>query len=72
MFLAHSAAAGALPTLYAAMSIDARPGAYYGPSGTFGLIGAPGKARASRRAQDKDVAAGLWDVSEKLTGVRFP
>ena len=71
-FLAHSAAAGALPTLYGAMSIDARPGSYYGPTGTFELIGPPGKARASKRALDKDVAARLWDVSEKLTGVQFP
>lgn len=72
LFLAHSPAAGALPTLFGATSVDARPAGYYGPSGTFGLIGPPDTARPSKRSRDKDVAAHLWDVSEKLTGVWFP
>jgi NAD(P)-dependent dehydrogenase (short-subunit alcohol dehydrogenase family) len=72
LFLAHSPAAGALPTLYAATSVDARPSGYYGPSGTFELIGPPGNARISKRALDQEVAARLWDVSEQLTGVVFP
>jgi NAD(P)-dependent dehydrogenase (short-subunit alcohol dehydrogenase family) len=62
---------GALPTLYAATSPDARPGGYYGPDGLFGTTGGPGPARMSRRARDESVAARLWDVSEQLTGVTY-
>jgi NAD(P)-dependent dehydrogenase (short-subunit alcohol dehydrogenase family) len=72
LMLAHSPAEGALPTLFASTSPYAIPAGYYGPKGTFELIGAPGPARASKRSQDKAVAARLWDVSEKLTGVAFP
>lgn len=71
VFFAHSAAEGALPVLFAATSGYAQPGGYYGPKGTFELIGAPGPAHASHRSKDVRVAARLWDVSEKLTGVRF-
>ena len=46
LFLAHSAAEGALPTLFAATSVDARPSGFYGPTGTFELIGPPGPARS--------------------------
>jgi NAD(P)-dependent dehydrogenase (short-subunit alcohol dehydrogenase family) len=70
-FAAHSPAAGALPTLFGATSPAAEPSGYYGPNGLFGLIGAPGPAHTSKRAKDKAIAARLWDVSEKLTGVRF-
>jgi NAD(P)-dependent dehydrogenase (short-subunit alcohol dehydrogenase family) len=72
LFLAHSPAEGALPTLFAATSPYAVPGGYYGPKGTFELIGAPGAAHASKRSHDKAVGAHLWDVSEKLTGATFP
>jgi len=70
-FLSQSPAEGALPTLFAATAADAQPGGYYGPNGTFELIGTPAIARSSRRAQDKAVAQRLWDVSEQLTGVTF-
>jgi len=72
LFLAHSPGEGALPTLFAATSPYAVPGGYYGPKGTFELIGAPGPAHISKRARDAAVAARLWDVSETLTGVNFP
>jgi hypothetical protein len=61
-----------LPTLFAATSPYAVPAGYYGPKGTFELIGAPGPARASERSKDTAVAARLWNVSEKLTGLAFP
>ncbi|MFF4350201.1 SDR family oxidoreductase [Streptomyces sp. NPDC001530] len=63
---------GALPTLYAATSLDARGGAYYGPDGLFGMVGMPTDAKAPRRAHDFDTAARLWDASEELTGVTYP
>ncbi|MGH6616942.1 SDR family oxidoreductase [Sphingomonas sp.] len=71
-FISQSAAAGALPTLFAATSPDAVPKGYYGPTGRFELIGRVGDAVIGKEAQDEAVAARLWQVSEELTGVRFP
>jgi NAD(P)-dependent dehydrogenase (short-subunit alcohol dehydrogenase family) len=69
--LAQSAAMGALPTLYAATAADVQGGEYIGPLGLLGMRGAPGKVRSSARSHDRAVAAQLWQVSEKLTGVRY-
>jgi NAD(P)-dependent dehydrogenase (short-subunit alcohol dehydrogenase family) len=69
--LAQSAAMGALPTLYAAASADAHGGDYIGPDGFAEGSGHPKKVGCNARARDRDVAARLWDVSERLTGVRY-
>ncbi|MEH2481634.1 NAD(P)-dependent dehydrogenase (short-subunit alcohol dehydrogenase family) [Nitrobacteraceae bacterium AZCC 2146] len=69
--MSHSAAAGALPTLFAATSPEAKPGGYYGPNGFYELKGPPVSAKIMPRAQDAAVAARLWDVSAALTGVSF-
>ncbi len=70
--VAQSAAAGALPTLFAATSTEARPAGYYGPQGFMELKGPVGEAIISADARDPALAARLWAVSEKLTGVRWP
>ena len=70
-FLFQPAAQGALPTLYAATSPEATPGAYYGPDGFSETRGYPALARVPSQARDTAAAARLWDVSEQLTGVRF-
>ncbi|GAB4198279.1 MAG: hypothetical protein OHK0022_17400 [Roseiflexaceae bacterium] len=70
-FLGQSAAAGALPTLLAATAPTERGAAYYGLTGFAELRGAPGEAHVGRPGRDLAVAARLWDVSERLTGVRF-
>jgi NAD(P)-dependent dehydrogenase (short-subunit alcohol dehydrogenase family) len=62
---------GALPTLYAATSPNALPGGYYGPNGFLERRGYPVPARIPSTARDQDVAARLWDETEKLTGVSF-
>jgi len=62
---------GALPTLFAATSPDAVGGGYYGPDGPAEIRGYPVIANTPKQALDRAVAARLWDVSEKLTGVRF-
>lgn len=62
---------GALPTLRAATDPDARAGDYFGPRRCFEMNGPPGPARRHRRAQDLEVAARLWQVSEQRTGVQF-
>jgi hypothetical protein len=67
----QTAAAGALPQLFAATSPDAQPGGYYGPGRRFELIGPPAPARISQAAQDQAVAARLWETSEALTHVGF-
>jgi len=71
-FASQSAAAGALPTLFAATSPDAKPAGYYGPQNAMEMKGPVGEAIIGRAARDGAVAARLWDVSEQLTGVRWP
>ena len=71
-FMFQSVAQGALPTLFAATSPQAQPGGYYGPNGLFETRGEVAPARPPREALDLAVAQKLWDVSERLTGLRFP
>jgi len=70
-FASHSAAEGALPTLFAATSPEAQPGGYYGPNWFYELKGPPEPAKIMPRAKDAAVAARLWDVSAVQTGVSF-
>jgi NAD(P)-dependent dehydrogenase (short-subunit alcohol dehydrogenase family) len=69
--VSHSAAAGALPTLFAATSPEAKSAGYYGPNGFDELNGPPAPAKIMPRARDVAVAKRLWDVSAELTGVSF-
>jgi NAD(P)-dependent dehydrogenase (short-subunit alcohol dehydrogenase family) len=69
--ISHSAAEGALPTLFAATSPEAKAAGYYGPNGFYELKGPPEPAKIMPRAKDVAVAARLWDVSAALTGVSF-
>ena len=62
---------GALPTLYAATSEDARPAGYYGPSGIGELKGPPVTVRSSRRSHDPRLAERLWARSVELTGADY-
>jgi NAD(P)-dependent dehydrogenase (short-subunit alcohol dehydrogenase family) len=70
--LAQSADGGALPTLYAALLEDMPPAGFAGPGGLQEQRGAPQLVGRSDAALDEAVARRLWDVSEQLTGVRFP
>ena len=70
--LGQSAADGALPSLYAATMPDVVPGDYFGPSGLGETRGGPTRVAMSAAARDARVGQRLWDVSEELTGVRFP
>lgn len=71
-FFSQPAAMGALPTLYAATSPDARGGDYIGPDGFMENYGHPRKTRSTARSHDRAVASRLWEVSEQLTSVRYP
>jgi NAD(P)-dependent dehydrogenase (short-subunit alcohol dehydrogenase family) len=71
-FMSHSAAAGALPTLFAATAPEAEPNGYYGPNGFYELKGPVAPAEVLPQAKDEAVARKLWEVSEQLTGVKWP
>jgi NAD(P)-dependent dehydrogenase (short-subunit alcohol dehydrogenase family) len=71
-FMSHSAAAGALPTLFAATSPEAAPNGYYGPNGVYELKGQVAAAKTFPQAKDEALARKLWEVSEQLTGVKWP
>lgn len=71
VFLAQSAAAGALPTLYAATAPDVNGGDFIGPRWLRGVWGAPVKQRSSRASRDEAAAARLWDESIRRTGVAY-
>jgi NAD(P)-dependent dehydrogenase (short-subunit alcohol dehydrogenase family) len=69
--LAQDENGGALPTLYAAVA-DIPGDSFAGPGGFMEQRGAPKLVGRSDAAKDADFARRLWDVSEQLTGVRFP
>jgi NAD(P)-dependent dehydrogenase (short-subunit alcohol dehydrogenase family) len=71
VFMSHSAAAGALPTLFAATAPEAMPGGYYGPNGWSEFKGAVSPAKVYPQAKNEVVARKLWEVSEQLTGVKW-
>lgn len=70
--LVQPAEAGPLPALYAATSPDARGGVFYGPSGLLCLSGALAEQPLYKNGRGHDDARRVWDLSEELTGVRFP
>jgi NAD(P)-dependent dehydrogenase (short-subunit alcohol dehydrogenase family) len=67
----QSAAMGALPTLRAATDPSVSGGQYYGPGGWLGLRGHPVAVESSKASHDEQSARKLWQLSEKLTGVRY-
>ncbi|MCH9682244.1 MAG: SDR family NAD(P)-dependent oxidoreductase [Deltaproteobacteria bacterium] len=68
---AQSAMMGSLPSLYALFGDDVRGGDFIGPDGAMQMRGYPTQVEASAHANDTDLAAELWAVSQRLTGVRY-
>ena len=62
---------GALPTLYAATADNVCGGDYFGPSGWQEWRGYPKKVESNELSHDRNIAAQLWNVSEKLTNITF-
>jgi NAD(P)-dependent dehydrogenase (short-subunit alcohol dehydrogenase family) len=60
---------GARQTLFA-ISQDLPGDTYVGPK--FGFYGQTQPVGRSRRARDADTARALWELSEQLTGTKFP
>lgn len=69
--VAQSEEDGALPTLFAATQ-DIPGNSYAGPGGFMESRGPAKLVGRSSAAKDMDAARRLWEVSEELTGVRFP
>ena len=69
---AQTMEAGALPQLYAATAPDARSGEFYGPDGFAEQRGHPTVVKPVASATDPATARRLWELSEELTGVRYP
>ena len=63
---------GALPVLMAALDPQLQGGEYCGPDGFYGWRGQPEVTTSSNISKNKEVAASLWKISERLTGVSFP
>ncbi|KAA9156013.1 SDR family NAD(P)-dependent oxidoreductase [Amycolatopsis acidicola] len=61
-----------LPALYAATSPGAQGGHLYGPSGFRHLAGPPAEQKLYSRLRSTEDARRIWEISEELTGVRFP
>lgn len=69
--MAQGADMGALPTLRAAVESSAISKDYFGPANFFATRGHPVKATPHDRAYDKKAACQLWEISEKMTGVKM-
>jgi len=69
--IAQSASMGALDELYAAVAPSAAGGKVYGPDGFREMRGHPVEVEPDSAARNEDTARRLWDLSEKLTGVRW-
>jgi len=67
----QNASMGALPTLRAAVDPAAGGGQYYGPSGPGEKRGYPIVVRSNRASHNESDARQLWEVSEKLTGIKY-
>ena len=68
--VAQSGEQGAWPTLYAATQ-DIPGGSYVGPDGRGEMRGHPTLVAPNAAATDAETARGLWELSERLTGVKF-
>lgn len=70
-FLFQPPAKGALPTLYAATSPQAKGGSYYGPNKMGETRGFPAIAKIPAQATDLTVSSKLWEISQQLAKVQY-
>lgn len=69
--VSQTAAAGAWPTLMAATA-DLPGATYCGPSGLGELSGAPQVVTSTKLSYDEAAQRRLWEISEEVTGIRYP
>jgi hypothetical protein len=60
-----------LPGLRAGLEQDLKGGEFFGPDGLFELWGNAVQVTPNSLSQDREIAEKLWEVSERLTGVKF-
>jgi NAD(P)-dependent dehydrogenase (short-subunit alcohol dehydrogenase family) len=70
--VAQPAERGAWPSLYAATAPGVEGGQFIGPDGFRELRGHPTVVEPVSRVRDPEAGRRLWEVSEKLSGVRYP
>lgn len=69
--LTQSAEKGAYPELMCATEEHLDQKAFYGPTGRSNWVGPVGAHPIKAHAKDKAVAKRLWNLSEKVTGVKW-
>lgn len=62
---------GALPQIRASVDQQVKGGQYYGPDGKREMKGYPVLVESNEVSHNSSDAAILWEVSEKLTGIKF-
>jgi len=67
----QSAAKGALPQIRASVDQNVKGGEFYGPSGFQQVFGYPVLVKSTAASYNVEDAKKLWEMSERLTGVRF-
>ncbi len=71
LFMIQPASMGALPEIRAAVDADVKGGQYYGPDGKKEMKGYPILVESTIASHNEEDARKLWELSEKLTGVKF-
>ncbi|WP_030397509.1 MULTISPECIES: oxidoreductase [Kitasatospora] len=69
--LAQAPDQGALPQLFAATAAEVESGQFIGPDGMAELRGTPKVVQLAPSAADAETGKRLWELSERLTAVRF-
>jgi hypothetical protein len=69
--MAQNQSMGALPQIRAAVDPGVKGGEYYGPGGKKERKGYPVVVPSNAASHDLKDAAKLWEVSERLTGVKY-
>lgn len=69
--LVGTPASAALTAVYAATDPEAQGGKMYGPKGFLHLAGPPAEQKLYSRLLDEDAARRIWEISERLVGVRI-
>ena len=69
-FLTHAPSEGAKPTVMGAIG-PAKGSDYFGPTGFNEFKGKPGKATSTDLSKDEAISKQLWEVSEKLVGLKY-
>ncbi len=62
---------GALPQIRASVDPNVKGGEYYGPDGFNEMKGYPVRVKSNPASHNIEDAKRLWEISEKLTGIKY-